>query len=200
MVISRAMSQGAKSDHTVDPEWSGTLQGPPAGELVRALFPSPIGEIGLCFAGPLAVHVEFTPSGPARKLYMSFEDALDSEFLAEAFGRLSEYFAGARPSPEIEVDFQRLDLPPFAKRVLKETAKIPFGRTRTYRRIAAAAGKPEAYRVVLAILAANPLPILVPCHRVVTHKSGIGSYIGGRDRKRWLLSMEKEGLRSEFEE
>jgi O-6-methylguanine DNA methyltransferase len=83
--------------------------------------------------------------------------------------------------------------------VLKETARIPFGRTRTYRQIADKAGQPDAYRVVLATLVVNPLPIVIPCHRVTTNKSGIGSYVAGSDRKRWLLEMEREALASREE-
>lgn len=172
--------------------------GLPEPETLRVLFPSPIGEIGLTLRGSAAIQVLIAPDGADREQFTPFDELPGSELLDEIFGRLSEYFAGARPSPDLEVDLNQLDLSPFAKRVLKETARIPFGRTRTYRRIASAAGKPEAYRVVLSILAANPLPILVPCHRVVTHKSGVGSYIGGQVRKRWLLAMEKEGLKSEF--
>ena len=50
---------------------------------------------------------------------------------------------------------------------------------------------------MLASLLINPIPILIPCHRVVTNKSGIGSYIGGKERKRWLIQMEKEALKAE---
>ena len=76
--------------------------------------------------------------------------------------------------------------------MLQEVAKIPYGRTRTYQKIASAAGHPEGYRQVLAVLVENPLPIIVPCHRVVTNKSGVGSYIAGKDKKKWLLKLEKD--------
>lgn len=75
--------------------------------------------------------------------------------------------------------------------MLKETARIPFGQTRTYQQIAEAAGSPDAYRVVLSSLLVNPIPIVVPCHRVVTNKSGVGSYIAGPEAKGWLLEMEE---------
>ena len=54
-------------------------------------------------------------------------------------------------------------------------------------------GRPDAYRQVLSVLIENPIPILIPCHRVTTHKSGSGSYVGGSERKRWLLEMERTG-------
>ena len=57
--------------------------------------------------------------------------------------------------------------------------------------VAEAMGSPDAGKLVLTILVENPIPILIPCHRVITNKSGIGSYIGGGDRKRWLLDLEQ---------
>ncbi|NJN37295.1 MAG: MGMT family protein [Nitrospiraceae bacterium] len=62
-------------------------------------------------------------------------------------------------------DLGRTDLGAFERRVLRETAKIPFGKTRTYGAIAESAGRPEAYRQVLSILLLNPIPLLIPCHR-----------------------------------
>ena len=87
-----------------------------------------------------------------------------------------------------------MDLSSFHRRVLRQTSRIPYGRTRTYQQIADAAGRPDGYRQVLSTLMTNPLPLIVPCHRVVTHKSGIGSFIGGPKKKLWLLKMEQRGL------
>jgi methylated-DNA-[protein]-cysteine S-methyltransferase len=115
-----------------------------------------------------------------------------SDFLDEVFGRLSEYLAGARRQLDIEYDFGPSGADSFTRRVLKETTKVPYGRTRTYQVIAEAAGRPEAYRQVLAILQENPIPLIVPCHRVVTHRSGIGSWIGGTRKKQWLLRLEQQ--------
>jgi len=167
------------------------------GEILRVLFPSPIGEVGLELHGKVATQVVIAPKGKERKRFTPFAELPSSDFLDEIFGHLSEYFAGARPSAELEFDLGPSGVTGFFRRVLKETAKIPYGRTRTYRRIADAAGRPDAYRLVLAALSANPLPILIPCHRVVTNKSGIGSWVGGKEAKRWLLSMEQEGLKAD---
>jgi methylated-DNA-[protein]-cysteine S-methyltransferase len=76
--------------------------------------------------------------------------------------------------------------------VLKETARTAYGRTRTYKELAEAAGRPEAYRLVVSVLEKNPLPLLVPCHRIVPSKSGIGTWVGGASRKKWLLRLEQE--------
>lgn len=170
----------------------------PAEPPLKVLMPSAIGDLGLTLVGNVIIGLRIVPPRAEKRRYVPFEDLENSEYLDEVFGRLSEYFAGARTSPDLDWDIGPLDLSPFAKRVLKETAKIPHGKTRTYRKIAAAAGRPDAYRQVLAILNLNPIPILIPCHRVVTNKSGIGSFIGGKERKRWLLAMEKRGIQTDL--
>ena len=114
----------------------------------------------------------------------------------EILGRLSEYFAGARRSLQLGYDLREHELDTFARKVLRQTARIRYGDTRTYQQIAKSAGRPNAYRNVLAILTANPLPIVIPCHRVVTAKSGVGSYIAGVRKKEWLLKMEARAMAS----
>lgn len=159
-------------------------------ESLHVLLPSPVGPVGIDFLGEVIVGVLLSPKGEAAERFRPFEKVARSEFLDEAVGRFSEYFAGAR---------RRLDLPfhlgpsgvrGFGRRVLKETSRIPYGRTRSYQQIAESAGNPDGYRQVLSTLLANPLPIVVPCHRVVTNKSGVGGYIAGAEIKTWLLTME----------
>lgn len=164
-----------------------------AAEPVRVLLPSPLGPLGIELQGTAITRLLIEPERPARAAFTPFHRMVGSDFLDELFGRLSEYFAGARRRPEIDFDLGPCGLDGFAKRVLKETAKIPYGKTRTYRNLAEAAGRPDSYRQVLSILLENPIPVLIPCHRVVTSKSGIGSYIGGCERKQWLLDLEAEG-------
>jgi methylated-DNA-[protein]-cysteine S-methyltransferase len=74
--------------------------------------------------------------------------------------------------------------------VLKEAAKIPYGKTRTFQGIADLAGRPEAHLQVLSILLANPIPIVIACHRVVASDGGLGGYVAGAERKGWLLALE----------
>ncbi|HEX2253716.1 MAG TPA: methylated-DNA--[protein]-cysteine S-methyltransferase [Thermoanaerobaculia bacterium] len=165
-------------------------------DIVRFTMPSPIGTLAFDLSAQVVVRVQVGAGESDLQGYRSFEELEDeSEFLEEMFGRISEYFAGVRRRLEIDWDLEPSGITGFARRVLKETAKIPYGRTRTYREIATAAGQPDAYRLVLATLMENPLPILVPCHRVTTNKSGIGSYIGGRKAKRWLIDMEKRSAK-----
>jgi methylated-DNA-[protein]-cysteine S-methyltransferase len=158
-------------------------------------MPSPIGSVAMELVGGKVTRVLINPKKTQRKGFVSFAELEGSDFCDELFGRLSEYFAGARTNLRLSPDFGASGVGGFARRVLKETTKIPYGRTRTYGDLAVAAGRPDAYRMVLAALMENPIPIVVPCHRVVTNKSGIGSWIGGKEKKRWLLSMERETLR-----
>lgn len=176
----------------------GSAAPAPMPEPLRVLMPSPIGPLGMELQGTVVTRLLIDPKGAkgtkeedcAR--FKPLNKIAGSETLDEIFGRLSEYFAGARRKIEIDFDLAPCGLESLSRRVLKETSKIPYGRTRTYQEIAEAAGRPEAYRQVLSILLENPIPILIPCHRVVTQRSGTGSgsYIGGGDRKRWLLEME----------
>ena len=78
----------------------------------------------------------------------------------------------------------------FAGDVLRATARIPFGGVSSYREIAAAAGSPNAYRAAGNALGSNPVPIVVPCHRVLHAGGGLGGYTGGLERKRYLLQLE----------
>ena len=165
-------------------------------EVMKIRIPSPIGDIGVELHDKTAVSVIIGPRGHEKRRFLPFSKLPDTDFLDELYGRFSEFFAGARPSPGLDYDLGPSGISTFARRVLKETAKVPYGRTRTYRKIAVGAGRPNAYRMVLASLVANPIPIIIPCHRIVTNKSGIGSYIGGKEAKKWLLAMEKEGLKA----
>jgi methylated-DNA-[protein]-cysteine S-methyltransferase len=74
--------------------------------------------------------------------------------------------------------------------VLGATARVPYGEVTTYSAMAAAAGSPRAYRAAGNALGSNPIPIVVPCHRVLHADGGLGGYAGGLDRKRRLLELE----------
>jgi methylated-DNA-[protein]-cysteine S-methyltransferase len=161
-----------------------------APELLRFLMPSPIGTVGMELVGGKVTRVLINPKRDQRKGFVSFAELEGSDFCDELFGRLSEYFAGARTNLRLAPDFGAAGIGGFARRVLKEAARIPYGRTRTYGDLALAAGRPDAYRMVLAALMENPIPIVVPCHRVVASGGRIGGYTGGLERKRFLLGLE----------
>jgi O-6-methylguanine DNA methyltransferase len=159
---------------------------------VRVLVPSQLGPLGVEFYGLVIGRLVIAPNARQKKLFHPLSAFDDSDFLDEVFGRISEYFAGARRSLDLEHDFGPSGADSFARRVLRETSRTPYGKTRTYKEIADASGRPEAYRQVLSILLANPLPLLVPCHRIIPTKEGIGSWVGGAAKKRWLLKVERD--------
>lgn len=101
---------------------------------------------------------------------------------------LDEYFDGRRRAFDVPLDWRLTD--GFRRRVLQVTALIPYGETRSYREVATRAGRPAAVRAAGSALAANPLPILVPCHRVLRTGGGLGGYRGGLEAKARLLRLE----------
>jgi methylated-DNA-[protein]-cysteine S-methyltransferase len=101
---------------------------------------------------------------------------------------LDEYFTGHRRSFELELDWSLIG--PFARRVLTATAAIPFGGVQSYAEVAAEAGSPRGFRAAGQALGSNPIPIVIPCHRVLRSGGSLGGYGGGLERKRWLLELE----------
>jgi methylated-DNA-[protein]-cysteine S-methyltransferase len=151
--------------------------------------------------GPLLVAV--TPKGLVRLAYPDRDVGEVLEDLArrvsprileapastdEVRRELEQYFAGSRRRFEIPVDWALSR--GFVRKVLRATAGIPFGAVRTYRDVAARAGNDRAFRAAGNALGANPIPIVVPCHRVVHADGGLGGYTGGLERKELLLQLE----------
>ena len=101
---------------------------------------------------------------------------------------LDEYFEGRRRDFDLPIDWTLTS--PFGRRVLKATAAIPFGRVGTYGEMAAKAGNPKASRAAGRALGANPIPIVVPCHRVIGASGRLTGYTGGLYRKVALLELE----------
>jgi len=104
---------------------------------------------------------------------------------------LDQYFAGQRQEFDLPLDWSLAR--GFGRLILEATAQIPFGSVSTYGKVAAEAGSPRAARAAGNALGANPLPIVVPCHRVLHAGGGLGGYTGGLDRKRHLLAIEGRG-------
>ena len=101
---------------------------------------------------------------------------------------LEEYFAGSRQEFELPLDWTLVG--GFGRRVLRVTSEIPYGGVLSYGQVAAEAGSPRGSGAAGNALGANPIPIVVPCHRVVRTGGAIGGYGGGPERKRWLLELE----------
>jgi methylated-DNA-[protein]-cysteine S-methyltransferase len=107
--------------------------------------------------------------------------------VTEAARQLRAYFAGQLRRFDLPLDMQGT---PFQLRVWRELERIPYGETRSYRQIAAAIGSPRAVRAVGAANGANPIPIVVPCHRVIGAGGRLVGYGGGLALKRRLLELE----------
>jgi methylated-DNA-[protein]-cysteine S-methyltransferase len=101
---------------------------------------------------------------------------------------LDEYFNGTRRSFDVALDWSLIG--PFATRVLRATSAIPYGGCSTYSEIASRAGSPRGSRAAGNALGSNPIPIVIPCHRVLRSGGALGGYGGGLDRKRHLLALE----------
>lgn len=101
---------------------------------------------------------------------------------------LDEYFEGKRTEFDLPLDWSLTG--GFGRRVLKRTARIPYGETSTYREMATAAGNARAVRAAGNALGANPLPLVVPCHRVLRTGGALGGYGGGPEVKEFLLKLE----------
>jgi len=109
--------------------------------------------------------------------------------LDEASRQLGEYFDGRRRHFELAVDLRLAQ--GFRREVLDQLRKIDYGTTRSYAEVAAAAGKPTAVRAAGSACSHNPLPVVVPCHRVVRSDGSLGNYLGGQAMKEALLALEE---------
>jgi methylated-DNA-[protein]-cysteine S-methyltransferase len=137
--------------------------------------------------GPLTTHVDET----GAVVGIDF-GALDGERYPEATAevdrQLWEYFEGSRT----EFDVRLADIgTPFQRRVWELLRGIPYGETRSYGQLAAVLGQPGASRAVGRANATNPIPVIVPCHRVIGSTGTLTGFAGGLDAKRWLLEFER---------
>jgi methylated-DNA-[protein]-cysteine S-methyltransferase len=159
-----------------------------------ATLDSPVGRILVATTRQGLVRVEFAQGSEDRVL----EDlaaslsprVLESARMTDGIRRqLDAYFAGRVHAFRTRIDWS-LTSPGFFRRVLEATARIPFGSVSTYGTIAKVAGSPRAARAAGNALHDNPVPIVVPCHRVVPSSGGIGKYGGEEWRKAFLLRLE----------
>ena len=152
--------------------------------------------------GPLMIAA--TPRGLVRVSYSQFRD--DDAVLADLARRVSprvleapvrldgarreldEYFEGRRTEFDLPIDWALTT--GFTTKVLRATAAVAFGQTTTYAEVAGAAGSPRAMRAAGNSLGSNPIPIVVPCHRVLRTGGALGGYTGGVERKEFLLRLE----------
>jgi methylated-DNA-[protein]-cysteine S-methyltransferase len=116
------------------------------------------------------------------------EAGCSTEPFGTAVRELDEYFAGARRCFDLALDLSQGT--PFQQQVWRAAQAIPYGQTITYGQLATKIGRLDRVRAVGAALGQNPVPIIVPCHRVIAADGGLTGYLGGLERKRALLEAE----------
>ncbi len=110
------------------------------------------------------------------------------EVLSDLIQEMNTYLFGLRKSFSVDVDWEVLEK--FQSRVLKRTAEIPYGEVMTYGQIAREIGQPGASRAVGRALGSNPMPVVIPCHRVIGSDGHLRGYTGGLEKKVFLLTLE----------
>ena len=155
---------------------------------------SPVGPLWMAIGpkGVAGVHFGNEPSeGELRRLVRLYGPGIlpDRRATAPLARELDEYFEGKRHDFDLDVDLAGLT--PFHVRVLRALRRIPYGSLTTYMRLAKQAGNAKAPRATGRAVGANPIPIVVPCHRVIASDGSLGGYGGGLDAKRSLLALER---------
>ncbi|MFQ5426014.1 MAG: methylated-DNA--[protein]-cysteine S-methyltransferase [Gaiellales bacterium] len=176
--LDRRVRESAAREGLLDVSWA--LADSPVGDLLLASTPR-----GVCRIG-------FDPDVDAalRQLAASFGGrVLAATGPLEALRReLEQYFEGSRRAFDVAVDLGKAT--PFQTDALAELRRVPYGSTATYAELAATLGSPRGARAVGGAMNRNPIPIVLPCHRVVGSTGDLTGYAGGLDRKRKLLSLE----------
>ncbi len=153
---------------------------------------SPLGElfVGISDRGLCVISYEADPDAQVERLARGFGSRVlrSTRPVDPARRQLDEYFEGKRKRFDLDVDLRLAR--DFGRTVLEELGRVPFGEVTTYGELAARAGKPRAARAVGTIMNRNPIPIVLPCHRVVGANGSLVGYAGGLERKHQLLRLE----------
>jgi methylated-DNA-[protein]-cysteine S-methyltransferase len=163
-------------------------------DVAYATLDSPVGTLLLASTPTGLVRLAYIDHADEESVLADLATQVSPRVLAaprkldESRRELDEYFAGHRQGFEIPIDWSLTR--GFGRRVLQATALIPFGSVSSYKQIAAQAGSPRGSRAAGNALGSNPIPIVVPCHRVLHASGGLGGYTGGLERKRLLLGVE----------
>jgi len=147
----------------------------------HAYAPAPIGNLLLIADEEGLLRIEFPPASPPDEV------SLDEERLMPVIRQIGEFFAGRRKTFDVRIALRGTA---FQLEVWRALLCIPYGETRSYAEIAKSIGRPTATRAVGAANGANPVPIIVPCHRVIGSNGSLTGFGGGIDVKRWLLNFE----------
>jgi methylated-DNA-[protein]-cysteine S-methyltransferase len=157
--------------------------------LAYTWYQSPVGPLLLAGSRAGLSYVSFSSGRHAVAVDPGWTE--QRSFFAEAIGQLQEYFAGERKTFSLPLipagtEFQRA--------VWSELEKIPYGETISYKALADRIGKPKAVRAVGAANGANPIPIIIPCHRVIGNDGSLTGFGGGLPLKKRLLELESRQL------
>jgi methylated-DNA-[protein]-cysteine S-methyltransferase len=170
-------------------------------DVAYATLDSPVGKLLVATTARGVVRIAYVDSADEDVVLAELAARVSPRVLAaprrldDTRRELDEYFAGRRPRFDFDLDWRLTQ--GFGRRVLKATAQIPYGAVSTYRGVATAAGSPRGSRAAGNALGSNPLPIIVPCHRVLHSNGGLGGYTGGIERKRVLLGVEGAAMSGE---
>lgn len=159
---------------------------------VVRVFETPLGCIGVAATARGVVRVTLPNKGAGRGCRSSRASAGAARaeaHAARAESQIRQYCAGRRRRFTVTIDLS--GVPPFHRKVLAAARRIPYGRTVTYGELARRAGSPRAARAAGQAMAHNPVPLIVPCHRVVA-SGGLGGFGGGLALKRLLLALEAQ--------
>lgn len=162
-------------------------------EVAHGTVDSPLGTLTVMVTPRGLVRLSYPGEGIDEQL-QEIADRVSARILAapertdEVRRQLDAYFEHRRQAFDLAIDWRLVR--GFAGDVLRATARIPFGSVSSYREVATQAGSPNAYRAAGNALGSNPIPIVVPCHRVLHAGGGLGGYTGGLERKRYLLELE----------
>jgi len=151
--------------------------------MVTQILNSPLGKLRLVSNGSALVAIEFESQFRDAPTHSPAKD----DVLLKAVSQLQEYFAGKRRSFSLPLGARGTE---FQQRVWGALSEIPYGEVRSYREIAILLGKEKAVRAVGAANGRNPLPIVVPCHRVIGSDGSLTGFAGGLEAKRTLLELE----------
>jgi methylated-DNA-[protein]-cysteine S-methyltransferase len=176
--LDRRFRDAAASEHLLDVAYD--LVDTPVGTLLVAAT-----ERGLC-----RIAYDAEPEREVDRLAHAFGVRImrSQRPIDPARRQLDEYFSGRRQRFDLDVDIGLLA--DFNRRVLRELARVPYGEVVTYGELAARAARPRAARAVGTVMNRNPLPIVLPCHRVIGSNGKLVGYAGGLERKESLLRLE----------
>jgi methylated-DNA-[protein]-cysteine S-methyltransferase len=148
---------------------------------------SPVGDLFVASTERGLCRISYTVEGQDEAVARVFGARVLRMPLDEVRRELDEYFEGRRREFDLSID---LRVAPFHQAVLVELARVPYGQTDTYGHLAALVGRPKAARAVGTVMNRNPIPIVLPCHRIVGANGSLTGYGGGLPAKRLLLELE----------